>query len=131
MYDIRFDARKRILRLRLEGFWTPVTLARFMADLKAEATKVRASHGGFATLSDSRDFPVQSPEVAGGFAALMQGGGAGQAGPTAIVVASVLNKIQAERALNTPSVKVFLALEDAQRWLDAEWCDAIDKTAPL
>lgn len=124
MYSIRFDAQSRILELRLEDFWSSATLARFAAELLVRATALRVRHGGFAILSDSSRFPVQSPEVAQGFERLMARGTKSHTGPTAIVVASVLNKMQAERSLKAPRVRVFLDADEAKQWLQAEWSAA-------
>ena len=41
-------------------------------------------------------------------------------GPTAIIVAGVLNKLQAERTLKGDRVRVFLNEADARAWLIAE-----------
>lgn len=120
-YDIRFDPDRRILYLRLSGFWTIATVIRFAAELLVRATAARARHRRFATFSDSSAFPVQSTQVAQYFERIMARGIAMDIGPTAIVVASHLNKLQAERVFRPDRVRVFTDRTQAEAWLDANW----------
>ncbi|MEH3040437.1 MAG: hypothetical protein PGN21_10290 [Sphingomonas paucimobilis] len=121
LYDIRFDPDRRILHLKLSGFWTMATVIRFAAELLVRTTAARARHGRFATFSDSSGFPVQSTQVAQYFERIMARGIAMDIGPTAIVVASHLNKLQAERVFHTDRVRVFTDRAQAEAWLDANW----------
>ena len=108
MYSIRYDTCERVLHLRLKGFWTVATLARFAAELLARATTLKLRRIGFAVLSESTRFAIQSPTVSQGFARLMARGAEAHSGPTAIVVASQLNRMQAERTLKGERVRIFL-----------------------
>lgn len=120
MYTIAFDAQSRTLQLKLEGFWSAATLAGFAAELISKTTALRTRYPEFAILSDSSCFPVQSPDVARGFEQLMMGGAKAHTGSTAVVVASVLNKMQAERSLPGTRVRVFMSADEARRWLATE-----------
>ena len=120
MYSIKFDPPSRTLHLSLDGFWTSVTLASFAAELLVETTALHLRYGSYAILSDSSRFPVQSPEVAAGFDGIMKRGAEVHNGPTAIVVASILNKMQAERSVRGPNVRVFLSADEARGWIE-EW----------
>ena len=122
MYSLKFDTPRRTLHLELQGFWSGATLMAFAAEMRAEVAALNARGETFAILSDCRRFPVQSLEVATGFERMMQHGGGPFRGPSAIVVASVLSKMQAERIFGGPHVRVFLAVKEAQAWLDTEWC---------
>ena len=124
MYSIRYDTRERVLHLQLEGFWTVATLARFAAELIARATTLKLRRIGYAVLSDSTRFAIQSPTVSQGFEQLMARGAQAHDGPTAIVVASQLNKMQAERTLKGERVRVFLTEADARAWLAEEMAAA-------
>jgi hypothetical protein len=117
VYEISFDPESRTLHLLLRGFWTMEVLTRFREDLRARIAELRASGEQFALLSDCRDFPVQSAEVAQGFEQLMVRGAQLHEGASAIVARSVLNKLQAERAFDGPRVRIFLDLEEARHWL--------------
>ena len=120
VYSIAFDTETRTLHLRLEGFWSMATLANFAAELLETSAAARRRHDSFAILSDSSRFPVQSPDVAHGFEQLMARGAATHKGPTAILVASVLNKMQVQRSMKGPRLGVFLSVEEARAWLAAE-----------
>ena len=120
MYTIRFDPQEHVLHLTLSDFWTEATLALFTAEMVAKATALRRDGRPYGVLSDSRNFPVQSPAVAQGFERLMAAGAKAGAGPTAVVVASTLNKLQAERSLAGGRVRVFLDEGEARAWLAAE-----------
>ena len=121
LYDIRFDPDRRLFRLTLSGFWTMATVIRFAAELLVRTTAARARHGRFAMFSDSSEFPVQSTQVAQHFERMMARGIATNVGPMAILVASQLNKLQAERVFGTDRVRVFTDRALAEAWLDANW----------
>ena len=117
MYTIKFDASTRTLHLELEGFWSVGTLTAFAAELLVKTTALNLRYGKFAILSDSTRFPVQSSAVSAGFERIRERGAQLHKGHTAVVVGSVLNKMQAERSLRGPHVRVFLSANDAKRWL--------------
>ncbi|MEH3037831.1 MAG: hypothetical protein PGN23_15295 [Sphingomonas adhaesiva] len=121
MFEIRFDPAQRVLHLTLSGFWTMATVVRFAAEMMLRATMIRARYGTFATLSDARDFPIQSAAVSERFERIRARGLEMNLGPTAIVVASQLSKLQAERVLKTEQVRVFLDRAAAEAWLEAQW----------
>lgn len=121
MFDVRFDPARRVLHLRLEGFWSMATIDHFAAEMAPKATAFRLRHGSFATLSDARAFWIQSADVLERFERFRARATETKAGPTAIVVASALSKTQAERVLKSDRVRVFLDLAEAEAWLAAEW----------
>ncbi len=121
MFDIRFDPAQRVLHLTLSGFWTMATVGRFAAEMLLRTTAIRMRHGTFATLSDARDFPIQSAEVSERFERIRARGLEMNIGPTAIVVASQLSKFQAERVLNADRIRVFLDIAAAEAWLAERW----------
>lgn len=116
-FDVRFDAKTGILHLEIAGFWTRVTLAGFAARLLLEVGRLRLTRRGFAVLSDARRFPVQAPDVADGFEALTRRGARHHRGRTAIVVGSMLAKMQAERSMVAGGLRVFLDMDEARAWL--------------
>ncbi|MEH3046560.1 hypothetical protein [Sphingomonas adhaesiva] len=124
MFEIVFDPAQRVLHLKLTGFWTMETMARFAKELHTTSTMISERYGTFATLSDSRDFPIQSAEVSERFERIRARGLEAKSGPTAIVVASQLSKFQAERLLKTKHNRVFLDRAEAEAWLaeqSASW----------
>jgi hypothetical protein len=117
MYAIRYDPGDRILHLRLEGFWGAATLAGFTAELLVRTTALRLRGTVYGVLSDSSRFAIQSPLVSQGFERIMARGAQTHRGPTAVVVASVLNKLQAERTLKGDRTRISLDAEEARAWL--------------
>lgn len=130
MFDIRFDPACRVLHLKLSGFWSMATVVRFAADMLVKTTMIRARHGSFATLSDAREFPIQSTEVSERFERIRARGLEMNAGPTAIVVATQLSKLQAERVLKADRIRVFLEMAAAEAWLGERW-ETLRNTADL
>ena len=116
-YEISFDPATVTLRLTLRGFWTLATLAAFSAKMLSVTSGIRRQHLLFGVLSDSRTFAVQSTIVGAGFTALMGQASRTHKGPTAIVVASMMNKLQAERTMVSPRLRVFLDYDEAATWL--------------
>lgn len=117
MYKIRYDRATNIFFYSMTGFWTMETVERFLTDLRAEAARIRRSPMHFDTLCDSTAFPVQSMEVSEALGKIMDAAIELRTGRTAIAVGSMLGKLQAERTLPHPSVKVFLSLDEARAWL--------------
>ncbi len=116
-YDIRFDEQRGLLKLTLRGFWSLGTLDAVRTELVEVAARVRQQHSSFPVLSDSSAFAVQSVEVADRLGELMLAGAQVNSGRVAIVVGSILNKKQAERALQAPNLRVFVDKEEALEWL--------------
>lgn len=118
MFRIEHDARDHIVRISVKGFWRPEDVPAFAKAVGTAALQARAAAPDFCVLIESLEFPVQSNEVADLMTSIMLGGTALTTGYVAIVVASQLNKLQAERTLAHPRVQIFLSLEEGNRWLD-------------
>lgn len=131
MFEIRFDSARHVLHLTLSGFWTMATVMHFAAEMSLRTAAIRAQHGTFATLSDARDFPIQSAEVSDRFARIRERGLEKNMGPTAIVVASQLSKLQAERVLKADQIRVFLDLAQAEAWLATRWAHGMVAAAEV
>ncbi|MET3763110.1 hypothetical protein [Sphingomonas sp. UYEF23] len=121
MYDIRFDATRRVFVITSVGFWTLGTLASFSAATVAQGMAMRVRYGPYAVLNDARDYPIQSSQVAHGLELLMAQSLKITSGPVVTVVNKALNKMQAERVLNAPNSRVFLDWDEANAWLEQEW----------
>lgn len=117
MFTVSIDEKAGILHLKLIGFWTPDTVRDFAAALIPAVERLRRRHPSYSVLSDSTEFPVQSPEVGEGFERLMAGGASRTGGRTAIIVASMLNKFQAQRVFRAPNIRIFLDRDEALAWL--------------
>ena len=117
MFQIDHDPRLNRLTISVSGFWQPEDVPAFGAAVDAEARAARAISADFDVMVDSLDFPVQANEVADLLTNVMAPGMALTTGRAAIIVGSQLNKLQAERTLVHPRVRVFLSVADAQAWL--------------
>lgn len=116
MYNIEHDPGSNIVNLRLTGFWTLETIDRFTKEFGALATGLARAKRPFVVLSDCREYPVQSAEIGEAWSRIL-GSNPIVTVPYAVVVRSVLNKLQAERALTAPNVRLFTELHDALDWL--------------
>jgi hypothetical protein len=119
-FEIHVDEAAGIVRTVLRGFWTLEDLAAFGRGMFAAVGRVAPRHAVFALMSDSSAFKIQSAEVGEAFAKMMDQGNRAHAGPTAIVVGTTLNKLQAERLFTDPRVRVFIEAADAQAWVNEE-----------
>ena len=117
MFRVDYDADRNILDIHVSGFWRPGDVPAFAKAVGAKATEARAIRGDFDAIIESLDFPVQANEVADLLTSVMTGGTSLTTGHVAVVVGSQLNKIQAERTLAHPRLRVFLAVDAAERWL--------------
>ncbi|RYE02640.1 MAG: hypothetical protein EOP61_07925 [Sphingomonadales bacterium] len=70
-------------------------------------------------LVESLDFPVQANDVADLMTNILAGGAPSTTGRIAIVVASVLNRLQVERTLIHPRLRTFMTVGEAEDWLKA------------
>ncbi len=116
MYSIQYSPDTRILEMKLEGRWNEEDFDKF--DKAYSDALRRHSLGGksIAVLSDSREFHVQTQEVADRFSKLGTGSGA-KVVASAIVVGSLLSKMQAERIVHSKKLGVFLDIKEAKAWL--------------
>ncbi|NNM77165.1 hypothetical protein HJG53_09650 [Sphingomonas sp. ID1715] len=117
-FTVRYDAGSRTLHWRMAGFWNPEDVTAFALAMRAAVEPLGDPTPQMRGLCDSRDFPVQSAEVAQALGHLNRMIQSVRRGPTAIVVGSMMNKLQAERALQSPNLRVFLDMEEARAWLD-------------
>ncbi|WP_375392979.1 hypothetical protein [uncultured Sphingomonas sp.] len=124
MFTIEPDERAALLRLKLTGFWTPETVRAFVAALLPAVEQMQRRCPTYSILSDSTEFPVQSPEVGEGFARIMVAGASRTRGRTAIVVSTMLNQFQARRVFDSPNIRVFRERKEALAWLAETRADA-------
>ena len=117
MYTISFDADRQVLHACVTGFWTAETMQCFAAEFMRERARLRAAGTRFGVLGDGMDFAVQSRETAEGLTRMVQVASGDGAVPLAVVAGSTLGKMQAERAMSAPHVRVFGNRPDALDWL--------------
>ncbi len=118
MYTLDFDSEQRLVIATLSGFWTAPDVDRYTSDLVNLVNKVRAECPDVDVLVRAQQMPVQAKEVSDAFAA---GDPAVQAAlapsRTAIVIGTVLNKMQVSRTFHTNRVRAFFDEKEARHWL--------------
>ncbi len=118
-FRIDYDPRRNRLHVVIRDLWTVETVRDFAAASGAKAQQVRAIRDDYDVLIDSRDFPVQTNEVADLLPQIAEGGLALTTGRAASVVGSHLNKMQAERTQTHPRLRIFMTMAEAEAWLAA------------
>lgn len=116
MYRIQYDRAVGLIRVIVEGFWDVSTVHAYQAELLPIMELARAERGSVLILSDARNFPVQSAEVAAEFARTPR-----ESDPMwdrlATVMKSTLGKMQGARALAGSGARFFTSMEEAEAWL--------------
>ncbi|MEG3176631.1 hypothetical protein U1872_10355 [Sphingomonas sp. RB3P16] len=127
MFHVDHQSQPGVLRISVRGFLAPADAVALGQAVLAGAQAARAQRADFDVLVISLGFPVQANDVADQLGRIMQRGMLLTQGRAAVVVGSQLNKLQAERTLQHPRLRVFDTIEAATGWLDMGGCD----TAPL
>ena len=116
-YAFAYDPAKNRVIVELRDFWTVETVREFPAASGAFANETRARRADYDVLIDTTGFPVQSNDVADLLPSITLAGLALTTGRAASVVASQLNKLQADRTQTHPRFRAFLTREEAEAWL--------------
>jgi len=119
VYTIEYDERNRILTTRCCGLWDIAEVERFGEELGTTLRRLKSRPAIFSVLSDSREISLPTKEVAAAFAAVSSREIMRPSGKVAILVARMLNKLQAERITDSPLIKVFFDEAEARAWLSA------------
>lgn len=117
MFQLDYDPVANILNMSVKGFWSAEQVTALAQAVGAKVQAVRAIRDDFDVVVESFDFPVQANDVADLLTSVMQGGLSMTTGRAAVVVGSQLNKLQAERTLVHPRLRVFLTMAEAREWL--------------
>ena len=116
-YQFAYDSSRNRITVTLRDLWTVETVREFATASGAFAQSVRAARADYEVLIDTRDFPVQPNGVADLLPNITQAGLTLTTGRAASVVASQLNKLQADRTQTHPRFRSFMTLEEAEAWL--------------
>ena len=119
MYRIEYDLITNCLAIHVAGFWQPEDVPAFSDALDVECRRARVASPVFKAVIHSGDFPVQANDVADLLTGVMVRTIGLTEGHVAVIVGSLLNKMQVERTLVHPRVRPFMTAEEAQPWLDA------------
>jgi hypothetical protein len=97
MYKIEIDEPRRLIRIRLSGFWDEAEMDRYERDLEAAYRKVKTLGSPSAALIDLRESQPQSAKVVERFDALVFRFAPLMPDRVALLTPSALLKRQVER----------------------------------
>ena len=117
MFIFNYDPDRVLLEIVQTEYWTPPMVEDFNREFLAHHLKIRAADQNYRVLADCTHFPVQSSETSATASAFFARIMAENQGRYAILAGSVLNKIQAKRAITHPRVEIFLDRNQAMAWL--------------
>ena len=117
-FEVRYDRFRRRLYWTMRGLWTMGDVAGFVGALRAAVAPLGAPPHDYDGLCDSRDFKVQPRDVSAALGQIDDASRSMRKGRTAVVVGSMMNKLQAERTLKSFGTRVFLTMDEAETWLN-------------
>lgn len=117
MFRTSYDEARRLLTAELKGFWDMPMFMAYQSELRALHARIRVRHGNYRFLAESAEFAVQSPEIGMAFERLADDLSSSNMGPFAIVAGTRINKMQAQRVLRKPNLRVFMDRDEAMTWL--------------
>jgi hypothetical protein len=120
MFDFSYDPDENLMRLVQQGYWSLADFRTFESEFVKLHTTIRKTNRNYRVLADCREFPVQSPEISEAFGQLFAIIMDENKGRYAIVVGSILNKLQTKRALPQPHVQTFTDPNEAMAWLSED-----------
>lgn len=118
-YQFEYDSTRNRITVTMRDMWTVETVREFAAAAGAFAQSVRATRADYDVMIDTTGFPVQQNDVADLLPSISQAGLTLTSGRAASVVASQLNKLQADRTQTHPRFRSFMTLAEAEAWLAA------------
>jgi len=120
MYSISYDPDHSLIRVELRGFWSVEMVDRYCNALQELIGSLAAEGKRFGLLIEAREYPLQNPEVSERFltrTADWPPPGEGPVVGVAMIVASTLSKLQAERTIGA-GVMFFHEANEAEQWFE-------------
>lgn len=115
-YIISVDPTLDLVRIRLAGFFTEDTVARFLEDRRVAFKQLRCGRNQHMTLTDVREMSIQSQDVVQSFAEMLSDP-LYRSRRLAFIVASTLARTQLKRAVGDRDAEVFLDPVAAEEWV--------------
>lgn len=117
--EVSYDRSSGIVRCRLKGLWTSDIVDQYERTLKQAVSSARRYAPEVLMLFDSSEAPAQPPAIVERMRAVGEAV-RGTNDRLAVVVGSVLTKMQAERSMTVATnERVFRTVADAEAWLKA------------
>jgi hypothetical protein len=124
MYEMTYDPDRALLNVVKRGFWSIATFRDFVGDFLTLDRDIKRREPRYRIFADCRDYSVQSAEISEAYTELFDDLSVYHQGRFAIVVNSVLARMQAKRAMPHTIVEVFTDDDEAMRWLFEEGATA-------
>lgn len=118
-YEVAVDLPRGRLELIMRGFWDGATFEKFASDYTTALGTLRKHGGCKSCMVDGREFAVQSLEISQRFKELIDDMAPLCAPRTATIVPAQLNRMQAERAGESITTRIFTDRKEAEAWLSA------------
>lgn len=116
-FDLRCTPERRYLEMTLRGIWDDAIFDAF-ARCYLTANRTMAPHGGVAySLVDASTFGVQTSDITERFPALVHQIAPSPERRAAMVVPTLVNKVQARHAGDLVNARYFRTVESAVDWL--------------
>lgn len=117
MYKIRLNLDWHLVKVEMEGFWSSSDFDTFIKNEHAELSNLRCPPGEHILLCDLTKLNVVTSEVAHRISIDLNSQGSRDAKWIALVMSSVLLKMQMQRLITRPNIKLFDQIDAAQAWL--------------
>ena len=118
MFAFKIDERKQLVHVEVAGIMSVAEADALNEALVSNAAVARRKFGAFRLLTDARLSPVQPAATMARFKApsdLLQG----PDDRYAVVLGTMLSKLQTDRMSNDDRLRAFLSIEAAETWLSA------------
>lgn len=116
-FEFELDPTKRLLTIRLRGFWDMATVERYGEALPNHLRQLRRLPPPRACLVDAREFAIQGKATADRQVEIVTAALPLYPERTARVVSGAISHKQAARMSNSASHRVFDQIESALSWL--------------
>lgn len=116
MFSFRIDELKKLVHVKVAGIQSVEEADKLTEELIANASAARRKFGSFKLLVDARESPVQPAATMARYKPpheLLET----DKDRYAIVLGSMLSKLQADRMFGDDRMRAFLALDVAEDWL--------------
>jgi hypothetical protein len=117
VFELSSDYEKRVIFIKLAGFWNTEEMQRFEDAMRVEMRKFSSSNLQFDVLANLVDFGPQSKEVSEAHRLLMEYGKENGLRKSANIVSSTLAKMQFTRLAANETFQFFAAETAARAWL--------------
>jgi hypothetical protein len=119
-FELKTEARRNLIAVTLHGYWDMATLAAYAEAIRMELRRMKLKGGCRHCLVDATEFAVQSIDVTQALQALTDSFPPDCPERIAGFSGSKLSELQARRAGQSSTRRVFATREAAEAWLFSE-----------